>query len=420
MKENLENAFKKALDQHELPYDPSAWSRLETQLPASKSHWLTLKKSGLFGAAVLLVATYLLWPTSAPKKVSQDTSVASHAPSASSKVQHPTVQTSHSQAQASSTAFNTDHQTTQPTQGAQLAQGTEMHQALENPLALTNQTLQPERTPQLSSHSIPFFQYPSQSPELKAQSTEIESGFKCQGETFTYSTTTWEVVIVYAGQRYELDRNQAFQLQLTQPGKLSVSVFNGPYGQASIEAEYTVQAKPTLSMVVEAINYEDGCPRIQLQVESNATALDWKASGPLQNQSNRGADLLAFREGSYSIQTIAHLGECSSAENLRIQQPEEYNLLAVNAFNPNSLDERNAHFMPFALTKRQTPFRMVILDPETGAIVFESSDANNAWDGIDQRNGKLIPAQKSYIWKVVLAHPLPGEKSEYKGTIVRV
>jgi hypothetical protein len=98
----------------------------------------------------------------------------------------------------------------------------------------------------------------------------------------------------------------------------------------------------------------------------------------------------------------------------------DYNLLAVNAFNPQSTNSRNSSFMPYALTIRQTPFKLIVLDPDTGGLVFETSDADDAWDGIDRRDGKLVPGNKAYIWKVVLQNPVAGEKSEYRGTIVRM
>jgi hypothetical protein len=63
---------------------------------------------------------------------------------------------------------------------------------------------------------------------------------------------------------------------------------------------------------------------------------------------------------------------------------------------------------------------MIILDPDNLGIVFETTEASNPWTGIDRRDGKMVPAQKAYIWKVSLSNPEQGEKSEYKGTIVRV
>ena len=63
---------------------------------------------------------------------------------------------------------------------------------------------------------------------------------------------------------------------------------------------------------------------------------------------------------------------------------------------------------------------MVIIDPNDGAIVFETSDASQPWDGIDKRDGQMVNANKVFIWKVTIKHPEASEKSEYKGTIIRI
>jgi hypothetical protein len=63
---------------------------------------------------------------------------------------------------------------------------------------------------------------------------------------------------------------------------------------------------------------------------------------------------------------------------------------------------------------------MIILDPNDGGIVFESTDATLPWDGIDRRFGRMGDTNKAYVWKVTLSEPKVGEKSEYMGTVVRM
>ena len=76
--------------------------------------------------------------------------------------------------------------------------------------------------------------------------------------------------------------------------------------------------------------------------------------------------------------------------------------------------------MPYALTERNTDFSMLIIDPTNGVTLFETSDATNGWNGTNRTTGQLVDANKAFIWIVKLKNPLPGEKSEYKGTIVRM
>jgi hypothetical protein len=177
---------------------------------------------------------------------------------------------------------------------------------------------------------------------------------------------------------------------------------------------------PKIMLDADAINYEDGTPRIHVTAETMASDLNWNVNGSVINKKNKSFDLLAFKGQTYTISAEGQLDGCKSSETIKITANEDYNLLAVNAFNPQSRDERNATFMPYALTIRDVQFNMVILDPDNGAVVFKSSDAQNAWDGIDQRTGQMVPANKAYIWKVVLQETLPGEKSTYSGTIVRI
>ena len=111
---------------------------------------------------------------------------------------------------------------------------------------------------------------------------------------------------------------------------------------------------------------------------------------------------------------------CKTTITKTISVENDYNLLAVNAFDPFSNDIRKSTFMPFALLKRGTQFTLIIIDPSDGGIVFSSSDASNAWDGNDKRNGKMVAPNKAFIWKVTISNPEQKEKQEYKGTIVRL
>jgi len=92
------------------------------------------------------------------------------------------------------------------------------------------------------------------------------------------------------------------------------------------------------------------------------------------------------------------------------------NLFAINVFNPNSSDSRFNRFIPHALTQRRVSFKMIILDPRDGGTVYETTETSMPWNGIDRRNGYEAEA-KSYVWRVELINPNPGEAKVYQGTI---
>jgi hypothetical protein len=231
-----------------------------------------------------------------------------------------------------------------------------------------------------------------------------------------------ERMISYAGKEFHYSYNEAITLKLTEPGKVTLTANTGPYGQFEEFGSFVVSATPALNINSDrSITYEDGLPKMSIQAESSEGQITWHSTNILTSNTGKNVEILAFEKG-YAIVEVQATGNngCIAKEKEMIQIPTDYNLLAVNAFNPQSQDSRNSTFMPYALTIRQTPFKLIVLDPDNGGLVFETSDAENAWDGIDRRDGKLVPGNKAYIWKVVIQHPVAGEKGEYRGTIVRM
>ena len=128
-----------------------------------------------------------------------------------------------------------------------------------------------------------------------------------------------------------------------------------------------------------------------------------------------------FKKGNYQIaMSNVDINGCVSKSVTNFWVEEDYNLMAVNAFTPSSWDSRNTHFLPYALTKRDSPFKMIIIDPSDGAILFETSSADMPWDGIDRNTGEMVDENKSFVWKVILENPESNEKPEYIGTVVRL
>ena len=165
-------------------------------------------------------------------------------------------------------------------------------------------------------------------------------------------------------------------------------------------------------------------PIIRGEVQTFEETINWKVDKVVSvSASNKAktADFYFFEKGQFELEVIVSNDKgCSSTEIKTILISEDYNLLAVNAFNPLSDDRRKNTFMPYALTKRNSAFSLIIIDTDNGGIIFESSDASNPWDGIDKRNGQLVNKNKAFIWKVTLASPEKNEKTVYKGTIIRI
>ena len=417
MKDGLENSFKEALNQFELPYDAQAWESLNKKLSAKKWYQATQIK---WSAALIIaigVAAYFVLPTSAERSIKETHN-----------------KTAKKETNSSSTVA--------PNQGGTSPAATQsVVDNATNPKEL-DPLMSPEFTPpvvvtELIPHSIPRIldqmdvlgltdqaiddQEPT--PAYNGQVAMIDFKNRCQGETLQLDADKrHERMINYAGKELHFSYNEAISLKLTEAGKVTLTANSGPYGQFEEFGSFYVSATPTLNINSDrTLNYEDGLPKMNISAETSEGQITWHSTNILNTNTGKNVELLAFSKG-YAIveaQVTASNG-CTAKEKEMIQIPADYNLLAVNAFNTQSQDSRNSTFMPYALTIRQTPFKLIVLDPDNGGLVFESSDASNAWDGIDHRDGKLIPANKAYIWKVVIERPVQGENGEYRGTIVRM
>jgi hypothetical protein len=417
MKDGLENSFKKALNEFELPYDAQAWESLNKKLSAKKWYQTTQIK---WSAALVLavgIAAYFVLPSSATRSQKE-----THNKTAIRKTNPSTTAASNQNETSPSTRQGLNDIETNPKEINQL-----MNPGITPPVVVT----------ELMPHSIPpiFNQMDllgladqaidnqDPTPSYNGSMAIIDLKNRCQGETLQLEADKrHERMISYAGKEFHYSYNEAISLKLTEPGKVTLTANSGPYGQFEEFGSFDVNPSPLLNINTDrTITYEDGLPKITCQAESNESQISWHSTYVMDSNSGKNVEVLAFDKG-YAIveaQTTASNG-CIAKEKEMIQIPSDYNLLAVNAFNPQSQDSRNSSFMPYALTIRQTPFRMIVLDPDNGGLVFETTDASNAWDGIDRRDGKLVPGNKAYIWKVVIQRPVQGEKGEYRGTIVRM
>ena len=163
--------------------------------------------------------------------------------------------------------------------------------------------------------------------------------------------------------------------------------------------------------------FEDGLPTTHVESTTHGDNFMWNAEGRIIH--GESADFHFYEEGLHNITLEVSNGECKSRIDKQVKI-DQYNLMAVNAFNPKSPEPMNNTFIPFALTVRNTSFRMIIINSRDGGVVYETTDASMPWDGTDNRTGKVENTITTYIWKVVLDSPELGEPAEYKGTIIKL
>jgi hypothetical protein len=247
----------------------------------------------------------------------------------------------------------------------------------------------------------------------------------CKNESISIDNKfTHELILkTPSGREIGIEANTKSELNLKETGFYKLGFLSEKTNYNFKEmSTFKVLGVPTLILSVDDnIIYKNGLPTINAEASASDEIISWKINHNSFNKSGRNAEFNLFNKGNYIVTAVVknELG-CEVSESKSIQIPEDYNLLAMSAFNPNSVDYRNNTFLPYALKERNSAFTMIILDPDNGGIVFETAEASNPWTGIDRRDGKMVASSKAYIWKVTIANPEPGERSEYKGTVVRV
>ncbi|MDP4636916.1 MAG: hypothetical protein NWR96_07335 [Crocinitomicaceae bacterium] len=418
MKDGLENSFKEALNNFELPYDAQAWDALNQKLKPKRWYQYSSVKWSAALVITLGIASYFTLPTTSNRAIEK-----THDKTAKKGTNSTIPVTPHQGGTSSDTHQILMDYATNPNGIDPL-----MSPGITTPVVVVEE---------LIPHSIPFMSDQltvlgltdqviggiEPTPSYNAQIGIIDFKSRCQGETFQLDADKYhQRMISYAGQELLFTYNEAISLKLTDPGNVSVTANSGPYGQFEELGSFEVKPIPSIALSTDrSISYEDGLPKIIVLAESNENQVSWHSNYSLNNTNGKTNEILAFDKGNAIVEvTSVSSNGCVAKSKELIPVLSDYNLLAVNAFNPQSTNSRNSSFMPYALTIRQTPFKLIVLDPDTGGLVFDTSDADDAWDGIDRRDGKLVPGNKAYIWKVVLQNPLAGEKSEYRGTIVRM
>ena len=245
---------------------------------------------------------------------------------------------------------------------------------------------------------------------------------KCLNDEFVYSNENNKSIWVNTPSNtlIEIPGSSLFKETLQSKGVYHIGALNEAQEFVSKQSFTVFEAKSSQLLVEDHLNYEKGLPQLEANSYSEGENT-WYVNDEAISSNRKENSFNLFKKGSYniSLSTKDHNG-CTSVSNVTFNVEEDYNLLAVNAFTPSSLDTRNRFFIPFALTQRDTPFHMIVIDPADGAILFETSTADQPWDGIDRNTGKMVDENKSYVWKVILDQPESNEKPEYLGTVVRL
>lgn len=444
MKDNLEQKFKELLDNQELPYDPAAWdlmrNALDSKMPVTKpTNWYRWFLTGAAITAFAFGAYFIYQGNSTNSNVRgekiEDTTVKLEERKPENSKDSKTSQKSNNNIE---TAKKANQNVAEPSSikndvtSLNVQNNAKELDNLSNPTSsnktdyMSNVNSNPTLA-NVNSNSVPNQNSKGSETanETKTNNTKIESilvNNMCVGESqkienknnfdvsLLNSSTGNVVKVIKANDSFLFNASESGNYELISKGDLQ---FIEP-----ITFIVNSVASPTLNVESEVI-FLKGVPTIKASTDEN-TIGSWSVNNKTIAQSKREVEFNPFAAGEYSISVTVNENDCSITKTESIQISDDYNLLAPNAFSPNSIISENQTFMPYALTVREVKFKLIILDPKDGGLIYETDNSSMAWDGVDKRNGQQAPANQIYIWKVKLENPLPGEANEYKGTITKL
>ena len=421
MNKNIDELIKSALEGHEMPYDNNAWNSFEKKLNKPNAP-IKPFKFWFFGTSIIAVITIssLLYFSSkqeekSDKPVEKKTEV---------------IEKSNSQ---STTSKKTKSEKIKGILDEKISSN-ELEAKEDDKKETKTNLILPEVNEVLVKEITKDLKLDEEITTPKKENSVITKNVtepdvpsfsnKCLGENLKVINKNDEsmTLIFPSGKKVSVAESATENIKLSEEGKYELLVNSKQ--KETYNSFFSVFENPRATLLVEdELNYESGLPIIRGEVQTFEETIKWKVDKVVIASSSKAktAAFYFFEKGQFDLEVIVSNDKgCSSTEIKTIIISEDYNLLAVNAFNPLSDDRRKNTFMPYALTKRNTAFSLIIIDADNGGIIFESSDASNPWDGIDKRNGKLVSESKTFIWKVTLTSPEKNEKSVYKGTITRI
>ncbi|MDX2362815.1 MAG: PKD domain-containing protein [Crocinitomicaceae bacterium] len=435
MKETIENSIKQSLENFEAPYNANAWAqmnaRLDAQMPTTPK---STTKWYVAASAIVVVATASYFLFTGETNSTED-------------------QSNIAQLDENSTTENT----TEVTTSSESNNDVNNTASDENNTTQTSNEIGNEVTNEITIDPFPIFNgpvnaggngtgtnpndnlgltpsnggnNPGTSPNDNGgdqTSTETSSALvvprvadMCQGETFVVINTNDAPLLVLGPDMYfMIPANEERTLRANKSGNYTIGALESGTGTERIE--FMVNDAPGVDFTIDGTTkFENGLPTTIVESTGAGSEFEWIFGG--QKINGNTAEAHFYTKGEHSITlTVTGNNGCTSTETKTVYVEDNYNLMAVNSFRPNSNNPQTNTFMPYALTERNVQFTLIIIDPTDGHVVYETSDATQGWDGVDKRSGQLVAFENSYIWKVTIQKLQPGEASnDYSGHVIPV
>lgn len=416
MEKNIEEIIKSALQNHESPFDPTAWEamskRLDQRMPVGSAPKSPLKWSWVAAAAVAVgVSAFFLFEKNRTSEMQPKAKPLA--------VESETKETKNTQKQTNSTSSKKTMQSFESVKES----ANSTNDKPENP---ANYNAPLDKFANESTH-VGGTKLPTDAPASSFFSfvaPKVNDSY-CQNEQITIVNENDELISIEneSGRPIVILGNSTANIEVQTAGKYTFVYKQN--GKTYKQTAFHVKNKPKVDFVYDPdMLYDKGLPINNLKSAYTAESYTWKNAKGEVISNEKEFDIHLFTKGLHDVTlTVEDQNGCKNTVTKAVRCDFNYNLLAVTGFDPTSPDPRNNTFIPFALLEKQrnVRFEMVIIDPKTGEKVFETKSADQPWDGVDIRTNQLVNQNSTFIWKVTIFNKAVGENANtYQGSITRI
>lgn len=432
MKNNIEQKIKESLQNHEMPYNASAWTAMQAKLDvvkpvsvaasASNLKWIIVAAS----VAVVGVVSYLTInsstePTQKEQIQAQTNEISASDISSNDNVENKNV-VSNTNNTTSNNIKNNSNSTNSSVTKSPITTDKTVNNEGSNNVGNSNNNINNKTNDTNTSNNSNS----TNSNNTNNYSANTNKNYvlpkvndACDGDIITVKNTNdVSILIEGADLHFIIPANSERKVRMSGSGNHTISLMTDDNSKKS--SSFFVKNAPNADFLIDTdTKYEKGLPTTKLEATSSGVDYTWIIGKTRIHGEKVNAHF--YTAGDHNVTLLVKdQNGCTSSTTKAVQIDEKYNLFAVNSFSPEDPDPRNNTFMPFSLTQRDVKFNLIILDPADGHIVFQSKDASNAWNGIDKTTGNPVNYGTTYIWKVTIENTEPNENNEYVGNITPI
>lgn len=411
---NIENIVKSSLENFEVPYDASMWYSISQNLDKKstiKDHSTNALKK--WSGIILVAATGTLVIGYLSKKENKPTN--------RTKISVEKPELKKSVTLTTNSVKQLDKQAEKPIKSSSRLINSKNDNIITKKITLPQSAIEEANSSHQSTKGESNSTQPTQKTNLTFSTSSKE--YYCFGETEELTNTNnFKIYLISPSKKsIEFEPSEKKKITFKEIGSYIWSIENNADTKNKMPAFTVRESNRNTFVLPSELDYSNGLPMLSATTSSNnVSKYKWFVNDKFVSNS-RELETPIYNKGTYTISLeVENVFGCVTEYSKNYSVDESYNLLSVTGFEPNSSESKRNTFLPFALAIRNTPFRMIIIDPSNNQVIFETNDSSKPWNGINQKTNLLVPENTEYIWKVTLLNPEKGEKSEYKGRITRI